>query len=84
MTSREAIIRQIVDRDLANRDLSEETIRKTERALYEIACEEFGFLGNGAGVRRCGRPRLKQDRPTLDTRTGFNSICAGFVPPATT
>ena len=31
--SREAIIRQVVDRDLANKDLSEETIRKTERAL---------------------------------------------------
>ena len=40
--TREAIIRQVVDRDLANKDLSEETIRKTERALYEIACEEFG------------------------------------------
>ena len=40
--SREAIIRQIVDRDLANKDLSEESIRKTESALYEIACEEFG------------------------------------------
>lgn len=40
--SREAIIRQIVDRDLANKDLSEETIRKKESALYEIACDEFG------------------------------------------
>ncbi len=40
--SREAIIRQIVDRDLANKDLSEESIRKRESALYEIACDEFG------------------------------------------
>jgi hypothetical protein len=40
--SREAIIRQIVGRDLANKDLKEETIRKCESALYEIACEEFG------------------------------------------
>ncbi len=40
--SREAIIRQIVDRDLANKDLSEESIRKKESALYEIACDEFG------------------------------------------
>ena len=40
--SREAIIRQIVDRDLTGKDLSEESIRKTESALYEIACEEFG------------------------------------------
>ncbi|MFN3194272.1 MAG: homing endonuclease associated repeat-containing protein [Aureliella sp.] len=40
--SREAIIRQIVGRDLANQDLSEETIRSKESALYEIACEEFG------------------------------------------
>jgi len=40
--SREAIIRQIVDRDLAGKDLSEESIRKTESALFEIACEEFG------------------------------------------
>ncbi len=40
--SREAIIRQIVGRDLANKDLSEDTVRKKESALYEIACEEFG------------------------------------------
>ena len=40
--SREVIIRQIVDRDLANKDLNEETIRTKERVLYEIACEEFG------------------------------------------
>jgi len=40
--SREAIIRQIVGRDLANKDLSEATVKKRETALYEIACEEFG------------------------------------------
>lgn len=40
--SREAIIRQIVDRDLAHKDLSDETVRKNESALYAIACDEFG------------------------------------------
>ena len=40
--SREAIIRQIVDRDLAHQDLSDEAIRKKESALYAIACDEFG------------------------------------------
>ena len=31
--SREAIIRQIVGRDLANKDLSEATVKKRETAL---------------------------------------------------
>ena len=52
--SRETIIRQIVGRDLANQDLSAHTISKTEAALYELACEEFGSWETAleyAGVR---------------------------------
>jgi len=55
--SREAIIRQIVGRDLANQDLSADRIAKSEAALYELACEEFGSWETAleyAGVRARG------------------------------
>lgn len=55
--SREAIIRQIVGRDLANQDLSADRIAKNEAALYELACEEFGSWETAleyAGVRARG------------------------------
>ena len=61
--SREAIIRQIVGRDLANNDLSEETVRTKETALYEIACEEFSSWEtalNYAGVD--ARPSGNSDK----------------------
>ncbi len=40
--SRDAIIRQIVKRDVAGADLSEAKIRKRESALHALACVEFG------------------------------------------
>jgi hypothetical protein len=52
--SHETIVRQIVGRDLPNQDLSAYTISKTEAALYELACEEFGSWETAlecAGVR---------------------------------
>lgn len=38
----ETILRHIVNRDLTNKDLSEQSTCTMERALYEVACEEFG------------------------------------------
>jgi hypothetical protein len=40
--SRDAIIREVVDRDIAGEDLSESAIRQREPAFYAVACDEFG------------------------------------------
>ncbi len=81
--SREAIIRQIVDRDLASKDLSEESIRKTESALYEIACDEFGSWETAleyAGVDA----RSLANGQEVDDEPGCNNIYVVSVQLATT
>ncbi len=40
--SREAIIRQIVARELAGKGLNVNAVQVQDKSLYEIACEEFG------------------------------------------
>jgi hypothetical protein len=81
--SREAIIRQIVARDIANQDLSAHTISSTEAVLYELACEEFGSWQTAleyAGVRsrmsmpidkELTRKRVRQQLRRLCT-TGYD------------
>lgn len=57
-------LRPIVDRDLANQDLSAETVAKSVAVLYEVAYEEFGSWETAveyAGVRTRGS--LPGDQP---------------------
>lgn len=61
--SREDVIRRLVERDLQDRELSEETAERDSPDLHAAACEHFGTWETAlkyAGVRDIAR---KRDRP---------------------
>jgi hypothetical protein len=68
--SREAIIRQIVGRDLAGQELSADLVRVQDASLYEIACEEFGAWETaleyaGVSARLASNPSLPWNRRSV-------------------
>ena len=75
--SREAIIRQIVHRDLEQLGLTEEVVREEAMELYEAACEHFGTWGTAltyAGVPE-HRVRLREEYSGDRVLQAIRTLC---------